>query len=590
MADRSPDALLKEAIESVMRTAAGWIKLLIGLGLISTLAGFALLFNKMQMIGKIPVTQSYDSIESALVVWVALLAVIAVAGFLQGIAFIHLSRFVSSRLGVPAVLAMAQRAGRPEALSSAVLADLETVRTTLSGAASQTCIMLIVTPLLIPLMIAIHYWVAICALLFCLAAAGLSLAVAKAANRAAELTTNGTAKAYGLAADAMRSGEAVLAMGMLPRLIRLWTAVSTEAAGEAYLAQRRAGRLTLALEIVLGMFRGSVMFLTAWITLAGGIIDGAVAGGTFLVFRLIQPFASLGDTSATIGEALAAWRRLRSLVAETTPPADGIAFPCPQGRLVSEHLTYAFRGPQPPLLRNVELTVEPGSIIAIVGASGCGKSTLLRLLVGLLRPSAGGVYLDGHATSQWDRRDFARHVGFLPQDPLLSRGTAAEVIARLDEPDMELVLEAARRAGAYEAIVALPLGFNTPLSGNYQLSMGQRHRIALARALYGRPKLLLLDELAGSMDREGEAHVAELLGLLREEGTSVIFTTHRPSLVAVADRVLALRNGTLVPAGEELPRLLGATRGGKPARPAPAQIVPAKIGQSRIATDKAAAA
>jgi ABC-type protease/lipase transport system fused ATPase/permease subunit len=220
------------------------------------------------------------------------------------------------------------------------------------------------------------------------------------------------------------------------------------------------------------------------------------------------------------------------------------------------------------LLRNVELTVEPGSIIAIVGQSGSGKSTLLRILVGLLRPSAGGVYLDGHATSQWDRRDFARHVGFLPQQPLLSRGTAAEVIARLEEPDMELVLEAARRGGAHDVIAGLPNGYATPLSGTYQLSMGQRHRIALARALYGRPKLLLLDELAGSMDSEGEAHVAELLQQLREEGTSVIFTTHRPSLVAVADRVLALRNGTLVPAGEELPRLLGVSRMPMPQRQA----------------------
>lgn len=137
---------------------------------------------------------------------------------------------------------------------------------------------------------------------------------------------------------------------------------------------------------------------------------------------------------------------------------------------------------------------------------------------------------------------------------------------------MGLVLEAARRAGAHEVIAGLPLGYATPIAGNFQLSMGQRHRIALARALYGRPKLLILDELAGSMDQEGEAHVVDLLGRLRNEGSSVIFTTHRPLLVAAADRVLALRNGTLVPAGEELPRLLGAGRPARASRPAPAQI------------------
>jgi ATP-binding cassette subfamily C protein len=275
-----------------------------------------------------------------------------------------------------------------------------------------------------------------------------------------------------------------------------------------------------------------------------------------LLTQVATPFVSLGPTCGKWAEAAAAWRRLRALATETAQwPADGIPFPCPHGRLVAEHMSFTFHGPQPVLLRNIDLIVEPGNIIAIVGPAGSGKSTLLRLLLGLYRPSAGGVYLDGHATSQWERRDFARHVGFLPQQPLLPQGTAAEVIARLEEPNMDLVLDAARRSGAHEIITGLPLGYATPISGNYQLSMGQRHRIAIARALYGRPKLLLLDELAGSLDTEGEAQIAKLLGQLGEEGSSVVFTTHRPALVAIADRVLALRNNTLVPAGGELRRL-----------------------------------
>jgi ATP-binding cassette subfamily C protein len=501
---------------------------------------------------------------------VTLLVVMAIISMFQGVGFAHLSRFVTGRMGVPAMLATAQRAGRLDTISSSALNDLEVVRAALAGSVSRSLVALLVAPLLIVLLVIIHWLYAIVALVFCVLAGVISLAVTRAAQQEVELTSGGTARAYGLAADAMRSGEAVLAMGMLPRLTRLWISVSTEGAGEAWLAWRRAARLAFLLDVVLGLFRGSVIFLGVWIVFSGSSIDGVMAGALFLVFRLTGPIGALGSTSHDLAEGIAAWRRLRALVAETPPPADGIAFPCPHGRLVVEHMSFAFRGPQPALLRNIELTVEPGTIVAIVGPSGSGKSTLLRLLVGLYRPSAGGVYLDGHATSQWDRRDFARHVGFLPQQPLLSRGTAAEVIARLEEPDMDLVLEAARRSGAHEIIAGLPLGYATPISGNYQLSMGQRHRIAMARALYGRPKLLLLDELAGSMDTEGEAHVAELLGRLRQEGTSVIFTTHRPSLVAVADRVLALRNGTLVPAGEDGSRMLGATSG--PKRQAPGRI------------------
>ncbi|MBX6741864.1 MAG: ATP-binding cassette domain-containing protein [Acetobacteraceae bacterium] len=225
--------------------------------------------------------------------------------------------------------------------------------------------------------------------------------------------------------------------------------------------------------------------------------------------------------------------------------------------MLIEQMSFAFRGSQRALLRNIQLQVRRGEILAIVGPSGSGKSTLLRLIIGMYPPSSGGIYLDGHATHQWNRHDLARHVGFLPQEPLLSRGTVAEIIARLETPNMGLVLDAAKRAGAHETIVGLPLGYATPITGGPQLSMGQRQRIALARALYGRPKLLVLDELAGSMDAEGEAQVARLLAALREEGTSVIFTTHRPGLLMVADRIMALRDGSLVPTGKETSRLPG---------------------------------
>ncbi|RYI98604.1 MAG: ATP-binding cassette domain-containing protein, partial [Acetobacteraceae bacterium] len=387
------EALLRQAIESVMLVATGWIKLLVGLGMLSVLLTFGMLFSRLELMRSVPLTQSYDTIESMLVFWVSMLAVIVVIGFLQGSALVHLSRFISSRLSVPAVLATAQRAGRPEAISSAVMTDLETVRSTLAGTASRTCISLICVPLMIPLLLAVHFYYAIIASLFGATAAVLSYFLVRATNRAAELTTNGTAQAYGLSADAMRSGEAVLAMGMLPQLVRLWTSVSTANAGEAWLAQRKAARLAFCLDLLMGLFRGTVVFTAALITLSGAHLNPAWAGAVMVIYQLVKPFSDFGDTHAKLSEGTAAWLRLRSLVSGTVPPADGLPFPCPNGRLVVEHMTYAFRGPLPPLLRNIELTVEPGSIVAIVGASGGGKSTLLRLLVGLHRPSAGGVYL-----------------------------------------------------------------------------------------------------------------------------------------------------------------------------------------------------
>jgi ABC-type protease/lipase transport system fused ATPase/permease subunit len=306
----------------------------------------------------------------------------------------------------------------------------------------------------------------------------------------------------------------------------------------------------------------------AALMLSGQNVNTAFAGSVLLIGMVAGPFMGLGLHLRSLTEGVDAWRRLRAMVRATAAIPEGIAFPRPAARLTAEHLGFGFRGPQPALFRNLDLTVGAGEVVAIVGPSGSGKSTLLRLLMGILRPGGGGAYLDGHATSQWDRRELARHVGYLPQDALLSRATVAEAIARLEEPDMAEVMEAARRAGAHATIIGLPLGYSTPLTGGYQLSMGQRHRIALARALYGRPRLLLLDELAGSLDAEGEAEVARLLRRLRAEGTAVVFTTHRPNLLAVADRVLAIRRGALVPAGEDQPLLEGRGPGQRARRPA----------------------
>jgi ABC-type protease/lipase transport system fused ATPase/permease subunit len=547
-----------------------WLAL--GMGVVGLLLTYGLMQAKMYIVGNVAVTHSWDSLRSAAAFWMIVAAMTVALKYFRDGSVAAISGYAARRLAVPAVLATAQRPGRPETLAGNAIGDIETLRTSLAGPVSAAVVDMLTTPLLVALAFTLHWVYGAIAVFFCAAAAVLSLLLARAAARTARLGGDARMRAFGLAADAMRSGEAVLAMGMLPRLARHWTAVSTEAAGEAWLAERLAARLRSLLEFTLGLFRGAILIGGAALMLTGQSVPAVLAGAVFLLYRVTSPFVGIGAHAREYAEGMAAWRRLRALAESSALPPAGIAFPCPAGRLVAERLAYGFGGPVPPLLRGVDLAVQPGEVVALVGASGSGKSTLLRLLLGTMRPMAGGAYLDGHATHQWDRRALARHIGFLPQDHLLSRGTAAELIARLEEPDMPLVLDAARRAGAHDAIVALPQGYATPIAGaSWQLSMGQRQRIALARALYGRPPVLLLDELAGSVDAEGEAQIAALLAALREEGCAVVFTTHRPSLLAAADRVLALRNGVLAPAGSvgggadparrlpPAPRRLGAT-------------------------------
>ncbi|MBL6080550.1 ATP-binding cassette domain-containing protein [Belnapia sp. T18] len=460
---------------------------------------------------------------------------------------------MADRLTTPALLAVAQHAKNGTTSLYEVLRDLQLVREAVSGFAGKMLVSMAMTPILLPLAFLVHWALAVIILLFCLAMALISLAMMGTMGRQRRLAAGNAAAVFGMTVDTMRSGEAVLAMGMLPRLARRWLSASSARAEESWRAEEAVARVQFLHQLALGLFRGAVMFAVTGITLAGGHMSSTFGGAAVLIMQVVTPFATLGNTIETWGEASAAWARLRRLASNVTQaPLQGLAFPVTQGRLVAERLSFRFDTRSPPILRNIDLAVEPRQLIGILGGPGSGKTTLMRLLLGLHQPSAGGVFLDGHATSQWDRRDLARHIGYLPQQPQLGSGTVAEVIARLEEPDPELVMDAARRAGAHDLIAGLPLGYATPLGQGTKLSLGQQHRIAIARALYGRPKLLLLDELGGSLDAEGEADVAAMLGRLRREGGSAVFTTHRPALLRMADRVLAIRNATLVPAGSAM--------------------------------------
>ncbi len=574
----SAETVLQDAIDDVLKVARGWFWVVVALGVTAMFLSVLMLTNRLMFFTLVATTLDPDTLVAAVALMLILGAVAIAFANIQKISILRISNYMARRLAVPAVLATAQRAGRPETLASTALSDIETMRQALSGPGSAALVAAVVTPPLLALAFLIHWIFGLLAVAYSLVAALLSLLITRAKKQANEASGGGQARATGLAADAIRSGEAVLAMGMLERLAGQWIEVTTAAAGEAWIAERRAARLRVVLEMMFGSFRGVFIVVSAILMANGLITIGVGVGAAFIILAIPQPFAAVGDFATEIGDGLAAWKRLKDMVRGSAMPPDGLAFPCHEGRLTVERLGFGYRGPTPPLFRNIDLTVEPGEIVAIIGPSGSGKSTLLRLLIGMMRPNSGGVYLDGCSVGQWDRRDLARHLGFLPQEALLSRGTAAEVISRLEIPDMPLVLDAARRAGAHETIVGLELGYATPITGQHQLSMGQRHRIAIARAVYGRPKVVVMDELAASLDQEGEADVARLLAVLRDEGTAVIFTTHRPGLLGVADRVLAIRNGALVAAGTEsdAPRISGPKR-------RPAQIAAAGAGKGGAA-------
>jgi len=341
----------------------------------------------------------------------------------------------------------------------------------------------------------------------------------------------------------LQNAEVAQTLGMTDALVGRWRRKNAEVTA---LQQPTAAR-TVAMAALTRTVRQAVQVLMlalgAWLVISGEASAGVMIATTTLLGRALAPVEQVVASWRILAEGRAAFRRLGDLLRSADAEPQRMALPVPTGRLLAHNLL--FRAPQGErlLLAGVSLQLEAGESLAIIGASGAGKSTLVRVLSGVWKPSAGTVRLDQADLAQWPRDELGPWLGYVPQDVELFPGTVAENIARLGEVDAEQVVRAAKRAQAHELILALPEGYDTVVDAHSAvISPGQRQRIALARALYGDPKLVILDEPNSNLDGAGEAALAEALKALRGQVT-VVVVTHRSTLIQHVDKVLVLDSG-----------------------------------------------
>ena len=377
------------------------------------------------------------------------------------------------------------------------------------------------------------------------AAAMLVLALVNdlATHRDIEALQQSTAGATRYLEASLNNAEVAQALGMTSALLERWRQKTTEALPlQRPVAVRIAAlfALTRALRQVLQV---TMLATAAYLVIAGEATAGVMIAATLLLGRALAPVELVVGSWRTLAAARAAFRRTAALLVADAAEADRMVLPPPRGRLTAQGVVVRAPNSERLLLAGISLQLEPGQSLAVIGPSGAGKSTLLRLLTGVWRPTAGAVRLDHADLAQWSREQLGPWIGYVPQDVELFAGTVAENIARLGAVDSAKVVRAAQRARAHDMVLLLPDGYDTLVEpSSAVLSPGQRQRIALARALYGDPKLLLLDEPNSNLDGAGEAALVETLKALRGEVT-VVVVTHRGMLVQHLDKMLVLDSG-----------------------------------------------
>ncbi|MCF6759742.1 type I secretion system permease/ATPase [Pseudomonas fragi] len=376
----------------------------------------------------------------------------------------------------------------------------------------------------------------------------------------------------------LRNAEAIEAMGMLDTLRGRWLAQHTAFLAQQNLASEKTATVSAWSKGVRLALQSLVLGLGALLAVQGQITAGMMIAGSILMGRVLSPIDQLIGVWKQWSSARLAYQRLEALLHSYPARAQRMALPAPRGELAVEQLSASAPGTRRATLANLSFTLPAGQVLGVIGPSGCGKSTLARLLIGVWQPLAGKVRLDGAELSQWDKHQLGPHLGYLPQDIQLFAGTIAQNIARFAEVDADKVLAAAQLAGVHQLILQLPEGYETRLGeGGAGLSGGQKQRIGLARALYGLPAVIVLDEPNSNLDEAGEQALLQAIAQLKQHKRTLILITHKPNVLTLTDQLLILREGQLQAFGPTA-KVLGAPAAAKPAAAKPAMNVSYRLG------------
>jgi len=500
----------------------------------------------MHLFDGVLTSRSLDTLALLSVICVAGLVMFGILLVLRGLALAEVGDRVARVISGPAIAAALRRAvSGDRGAAGRALSDVQEIRLFFGGGAAAAPFDLAGAPFFLAVIFLLHPllgWYALGAALLLIAVALAAEALSQPRLAEAQARTD---RALNEASGLLRDPTLREGLGMERAIERRWRMRRGAALAAGERASLHGESVAAAGRLARGLLQGGMLAFAAWLVLRNEATPGVLVGTNLLFALLVSPLDKVLSHWRGVASARLAWRRLARLLAEDVTPHERTGPRVVHGEAISfAAVTFRPVDGDRSVLEDVSLAVPAGSIAVVTGPNGAGKSTLARLAAGVLIPSAGEVTVAG--LPAWRAAEAGR-IGYLPQRPQILEGTVAENIARFGPGGAEAIVEAARLAGLHGAIGRLPLGYATPIGPEHPaLSGGERQRLALARALFGAPPVLVLDEPDSSLDHAGEAVLIEALEAARRRGAAILAVTHRRALSAIADRVWRLEGGRLV--------------------------------------------
>jgi PrtD family type I secretion system ABC transporter len=521
-----------------------------------TVFGLSFFLNLLALTVPLYLLQVYDHVLSShsidTLVMLTGIAVVALAvnATLDGVRREMLARigtWLDDRIQAAVLTAAVQAALRSDPTAAAQgWRDLNSLRTFFAGTACGALFDLPWTPIFVLAMILVHPLLGILGLVASVVLFGLALlneaVTRKSVARASTAWSNSQHRFEAL----LRNVEAISAMGMLPGVARILHDEQAEAKQAQLAASARGAAIQSLARFVRLFTQVTVMAFAAWLVIRHDISPAAIFASSILLGRSLGPVEGAIGTWKAVTTVRLGYARLQKLMAAAPPVGQGMWLPRPKGRLALEQVYYTPPGSETSALRRLSFELASGEVLGIVGPSGAGKSTVGRLIAGIITPSSGHVRLDGADMTVWMASGGHSHFGYLPQDVELFGGSVRDNIARLQNAPSEDVIAAATLVGLHDTIMRLPQGYDTDIGeGGSRLSGGQRQRLGLARAFFGDPRLVVLDEPNASLDQDGEDALRQAILEMRDRGTTLVVIAQRLGIIGISDKVLILENGVM---------------------------------------------